>query len=184
VAYLSMDEAFASEISKAPHDRDDTLHIGLLPGLVVAIGSLTRVPSLAFHRAWLYPHLSPWRLFPVQPADNASGGTTASITLVPSGSVTLMQRAAAAVPAFAQGCVQAVVGVLAKPLAGALDTISLTCISFEDAALAYLVLYVYLYTHLRIYMCTYICICAYTYVYVYTYIYVYIYTYIYVCTCK
>jgi len=133
-AYLSMDEAFASEMSKAADDRDDPAQIGLLPGLLVGIGSLARVPSLAWQRAWKHPHLSSaWALFPIGMAaagasDQAPGPYT----------VTVVHRAGAALPALLQGCVQAVVGVAAKPLAGLLDTISQTCFSFQDAALALL----------------------------------------------
>ena len=52
--------------------------------------------------------------------------------------MTGVQRLGAALPATVQGCVQAVVGLFAKPLAGLLDTIAQTSFSFQDVALAYL----------------------------------------------
>jgi hypothetical protein len=47
IAYLSMDDIFASEISKAAEDREEPHQIGLMPGLIVGIGSLARFPALA-----------------------------------------------------------------------------------------------------------------------------------------
>jgi len=126
IAYLSMDDIFASEISKAPEDREEPHQIGLMPGLIVGIGSLARVPALAAERAWNHPHLSPWVLFPVPVPGEGSR------------QVTGVQRLGAALPALLQGSVQAVVCLLAKPLAGVLDTITQTSFSFQDAALAYL----------------------------------------------
>jgi hypothetical protein len=141
LAYLSMDEAFASDMSKAADERDDGSQIGLFPGLLVSIGSLARVPSLAARRAWTQPHLSSaWALFPVTgPAQahesdqdhQADGGAHAR-------RITVIHRAGAALPALVQGCVQALVGVAAKPAAGLLDTVAQTCLSFQDAALSFL----------------------------------------------
>jgi hypothetical protein len=37
VAYLSMDDGFASDISKPPELRDDPEHIGLINGFLVAL---------------------------------------------------------------------------------------------------------------------------------------------------
>ena len=128
VAYLSMDDFFASEISKLPDERDDPRQIGLMPGLVVGIGSLARVPSLAWQRAWNYPSLAPWVLFPVPGPRVGSDNHH----------VTIVHRFGAAVPALLHGSVQAILGLLAKPLAGALDTITQTSFSFHYAALAYL----------------------------------------------
>lgn len=135
VAYLSMDEAFASDMSKTVDDRDEPAQIGLFPGLLVGIGSLARVPSLAGQRAWSNPHLSAWALFPVSgPAVQNQDHTVHSSAKA----ITVLHRAGAALPSFVQGCVQALVGVAAKPLAGLLDTISQTCLSFQDAVLSFL----------------------------------------------
>lgn len=135
VAYLSMDDDFACDISRPPHERDQPQQIGLLPGFVVAIGCLARVPALAAQRAWKQPHRGPWALFPVpapgnlQAGDGRGGGGS---------SVTVVQRGGAALPALALGCVQALVCIVAKPLAGLLDTLSYTCFSLQDAWLFFI----------------------------------------------
>ena len=52
--------------------------------------------------------------------------------------MTVLQRGGAALPALALGCVQALVCIVAKPLAGLLDSLSYSCFSVQDAWLGML----------------------------------------------
>ena len=156
VAYLSMDHGFAAELSKALEDRQDPHEIGLVPGFLLGVGSLASVPSVAFQHAWRSPSQSGWSWYRQsdvlrRPSDasRALWQTDSSVILPDSrllaaedrpgptsSSVTVLHRASAALPALVQGCVVAVVGLLAKPVAGLLDSVSHTSSWFEHAALS------------------------------------------------
>jgi hypothetical protein len=135
-AFLSMDEEFAAYISRDWHDRDDSQRIGLVPGILVGLGGLARLPALGWRQGWENPGRAPWSLLAMrrnesttsfmdvvtQPASTGTcssknGGEGISIEAAPSN----VQRLGAALPGLVNGVIKAVAGLAAKPIAGSLD---------------------------------------------------------------
>mmetsp|Transcript_27596 Transcript_27596/g.43090 ORF Transcript_27596/g.43090 Transcript_27596/m.43090 type:complete len:310 (+) Transcript_27596:79-1008(+) len=109
-----MDEAFAAEINQDWGDREaEAQLIGLVPGFIIGVGGLARLPALGWQQGWNDPAGAPWALRP-RPTERAPA---------------LYHRIGAAFPGLLNGIVRAIAGLVARPIAGALDSVSVTSAS-------------------------------------------------------
>jgi hypothetical protein len=140
-AFLSMDQEFAAYISREWHDRDDSQRVGLVPGILVGLGGLARLPALGWRQGWESPWRAPWSLLAMrknestanfldmvtQPASAGScspnhQGDGTRTEVAPSN----LQRLGAALPGLVNGIIKAIAGLAAKPIAGSLDVAAMT----------------------------------------------------------